>query len=487
MKDVGLTRKRRGNYSHANKGQPIVCGGANVPIEEAVLELSNTSSSSSSSGSSPVTSACGSENAVHADYDPNDTSNWTVVCWPSTPRGDASCLIPRSMSTDTGYERTRSRFRVDLMQLTMMTNFNVGKLAMKMLSDDRTLLQSLMKETQWSYLEYVPAMYGSSRCLAAATDCLLAKASTVLSPASSDSVIELRLYAKALSALQDAISDPSSSMEAETLGAIQLMSLHEILDSNRENAWTSHLTGAIRLIKHRSASRFGSEFEKALLAGHVGPVVSEAFMNNVHCYLEEPAWLELYTSVTKDTTFITERSKLVVNARKLMFHLPGLWHDVGEAVLGDGIFDNEILATLEARCRKTQESHLNWLEEYKAHCVRTSFTPPSRAECGLRRDIFGASIECLIVVKRLLACVCDEARLRLELEAQALATVLFDLQREPSPIHSWLLTPHEVGVATSVQVSREAFEEALLHEDLTHQRMATRTRYCIWQSLLRGN
>lgn len=78
-------------------------------------------------------------------------------------------------------------------------------------------------------MEYVPSRYGISDCLTAATDCVLGKVRSILAPQQFDKELMLRLYAKALQTLQDAISDESKCMEADVLCATELLSLHEVL------------------------------------------------------------------------------------------------------------------------------------------------------------------------------------------------------------------------------------------------------------------
>ena len=85
-----------------------------------------------------------------------------------------------------------------------------------------------------SFLDYVPSRYGSSDCITAATNCLLAQAKVALSPQLEEEChdITLRLYAKALSTLQTAISDEGHCLDTDVLCAIQLLSLHEVTNSS---------------------------------------------------------------------------------------------------------------------------------------------------------------------------------------------------------------------------------------------------------------
>jgi hypothetical protein len=239
-------------------------------------------------------------------------------------------------------------------------------------------------------------------------------------------------------------------------------------------------------VKHRSPSRFNTEYEKALFAAHVGAVVSESLVNNTHCYLEQPEWLALYRSLEQETHFLTDRSKLAIDARLAMFPLPGIWHDAGESVnSAEFLHLDYTTLEIEKRCRTAHKQLLDWLEDYKAHCVRLSLASPPPSELALRRELFGATMECLAIVKRLLATVCDTDRCALEIETQALAHLMLDLQKQPSPKHSWLFSGHEVGVAYTILLTKDQWEERVSEMSFEERRMATRIRYNTWSNTLR--
>lgn len=257
------------------------------------------------------------------------------------------------------------------------------------------------------------------------------------------------------------------------------------MDPSRDTAWSQHVSGSARLVKHRKASRFKTEFEKALFTAHIGAIVSEALVNNTHCYLEQPEWRGLYLSLVKDTPSLTQQSLLTIHIRAAMFRVPGIWHEVGEAVNTPSFLTGAPLRDLEFSCRRSHRELLDWMEDYKSHCVRTSFSQPPATEISLRRELFGAALECLTIVKRLLATVCEAERIQLETESVALARLILDLQKQPSPKHSWLFSGHEVGVAYTVLLTKTQWEENVSKRTPEEQRMASRTRYNQWSNTLR--
>ncbi|KAK4549580.1 hypothetical protein LTR36_006577 [Oleoguttula mirabilis] len=504
MKDIGLTRKKKGNYGQVNRRQlPVydssedqaTANGRNARatllIRSSVICSSGATSGGSSSSttarssSSPETSPPINGDGELVEFLPTVNHAGGLLDGSEAEQALSYELMFSRLTTAPDYERARSKFGVGLTDLAVLTNFNVGKNTIAILSADSSRLASLLGQQHWSYLEYVPSRYGTSDCLTAATNVLLAKVQTVLAPKDECAEICNRLYGKALRALQHAISDESLAMEADVLCATQLLSLHELLDPSRDTAWAHHVHGSARLVKHRSASRFETDFEKALFAAHVGAIISEALVNNTECYLDQPEWTELYASMTQESHFLTDRSALSIQVRLAFFILPGLWHDVGECVNSAEYFSCGPLTLLESRCRKAHRKLLDWLEDYKAHCVRLSFAQLPPSELALRRELFGSALECLAIVKRLLATVCDTERRSLEVETQALAHLVLDLQKQPAPKHSWLFSGHEVGVAYTMLLTKSQWEENVSRGESDSHKMASRTRYNTWSNTLR--
>ena len=149
-----------------------------------------------------------------------------------------------------------------------------------------------------------------------------------------------------------------------------------------------HINGSVRLVTSRTPERFETDFERALFAAHVGPVLTQALTEMTPCYLEQPEWTKLYKSLIQDSKFLHDRSALTINVRSLMFPLPALWRDTDTVVRGLKLFDDGALSALKVRCLKSQQDLLGWMEDYKDHCVRLSLTSPPPRELALRRELF---------------------------------------------------------------------------------------------------
>ena len=283
------------------------------------------------------------------------------------------------------------------------------------------------------------------------------------------------------------------------------MTLHELLDPSQMTAWSHHVSGSIRLMRHRAPTALDNEYERALFQCHVGPVVSEALHSNTHCeflpafdrdkssltgvftgYLAEPTWTALYESLIEPSEHLTQRHELVINARKLIFILPGLWYDLGEVMKSLGQIDDFALASLEDDCRRLYTAYHTWLESYKEHCLSRSLAMPTEHEVSIRREILGQALESLLIVELLLASVCPSAT-AVETEIQALATRIMDLQSQPSPKNSWLFTGQEIGVAHVAISTNGLFTEDLSAMAPEEKTTRLRERYMTWSGALRGS
>ncbi|USW55694.1 hypothetical protein Slin15195_G090130 [Septoria linicola] len=222
----------------------------------------------------------------------------------------------------------------------------------------------------------------------------------------------------------------------------------ELLDTSRSEAWSHHVSSSVRIMKHRSPKPFQNEYEKASFQNHVGAVVSEALHSNSHCYLAEPSWTSLYESLIEKSDDLGERHELVINARKLIFPLPGLWHDISMALRSSDATEREVVSEFESRCRGLQAAYFGWLESYREHCIVKASSMPTEQEIHIRREVLGQALESLLIVDLLLAT--------------------------------------EISVAQVAIATKGLFASDI--SDLTPQEKPTemRKRYTVWSGLLRG-
>ncbi|PPJ51475.1 hypothetical protein CBER1_09237 [Cercospora berteroae] len=494
MKDVAAERKVRNSARNKlAKANSVLQSDSSYQLAQQLVVRRVCSVSADSTESSEGMGS--TPNVVFEEpWEPSENYDFELMPdWFPTHYNSAKDFSPLPFTLPVpmiGYEVSRSRFGVDLSMLDRLTTFSVGKTTVGQLAEDPSRMYSLIldyaPEMAGSYLALVPTRYGSSKVLTAATNCLLAKASNALMPCVEAEVTSSKLYARALNVLQKTIADEKKSIDTDLVCAVQMMTLNEPLDPSRTAAWAHHVAGSTRLMKHRSPRAFKDEFEKALFHGHVGSVVSEALHNNSHCYLAEPEWTALYESLATDPNELTERHELVINARKLIFPLPGLWHDISRALTSQTELDDNSLLQLEQRCQALDLRYSVWREKYKEYCISRSLSMLSEQEINIRRETYGQAVESLLIVKMLLATLTSDASFIAE-DIRILAKQIMDLQKQPGPKYSWLFTGQEVGVAQVALATSSIFLESLTGLPATERYLGMQKRYMSWSGMLRGS
>ena len=234
MKEIGQSRRKKSNYGQINRRQlPVFLvnqRGADpmaptpsqtkvVSVERGRVNSSATQQSPMSPSASMLTSLTQTDDEVLED---ETNTNQTIG-----HLFDPTFLLWSYSLTLSDYERARSKYGAPLTSLTLLTHCTISGNAKAVASADG----KLPCDRQASYLDYIPARYGYSKCLTAATNVVLAKIQTMMLP-NSDSTTECsRLYSIALRTLQAAIGDEATSKEADVLCATHLLSMYEVSNS----------------------------------------------------------------------------------------------------------------------------------------------------------------------------------------------------------------------------------------------------------------
>ena len=150
MKDVGNARRRRGNYGRVNMRQLPTFEATDVPIRYSVSSDSSRESSAPLDLTSAETSD--SSNSTDAtDYDeivPRETVP-TQQRFPVAKLRTPSPLSLTAINLFSNYETARAKFMVDVTELSFLTNFNVGKSTIPILTADPGRLAALLGHQQW--------------------------------------------------------------------------------------------------------------------------------------------------------------------------------------------------------------------------------------------------------------------------------------------------------------------------------------------------
>ncbi|KAI9769602.1 MAG: hypothetical protein M1835_006672 [Candelina submexicana] len=131
------------------------------------------------------------------------------------------------------------------------------------------------------YLVDVPRHLGVNPALDTASDALVSAHTSYCSSGPAHPGHELwAKYSHALNALREALNDPSTAQSAETLCAIMLLMITQVLTNPTQGVTASHPKGAALVLKSRGSFGPRNDFEKTLLATLRGPVVLEALISD---------------------------------------------------------------------------------------------------------------------------------------------------------------------------------------------------------------
>lgn len=253
--------------------------------------------------------------------------------------------------------------------------------------------------------------------------------------------------------------------------------ISKFLKPGPTSSYAHHTEGTANLIRHRSPSSFTTPYEQALFLAHVGPAHAEAFYRAEPCYLVAPEWMELYTSLAKETDNLTDRSPLVIRIHKADIFASGLFVDTSKALSAEGQSNPGFLLALELKIRAIHHDLLSCLEELNAHMIRKASTRSYGSDTDVEQGALGRILTCLCVYKRMLAALCEGERLRLEAECQATVALIHQAQEQATARHSWIHTEVESGVAAIMQTTSPSWAEDLGVQSFAEQRLASRNRW----------
>lgn len=238
MSKAAAARRERGNWGKRNVGQSIMV----LPEAQRVCQkiTSRTSSKASSadhrrhayrSAGRTTSSSEGDSEAEASSQHGRPTSGYSGTGW--NPKQDLTggYKVPLPMAS-TGYEMLRVQCDFDILDLSALTTFHVGRITTEGLYASPKSLIDVLRCRQWSYFSYIPCRYGQFPYLDDAAQCVASRVRgwMVGEIRPSDKVISL--YLKALNSLQAAVNDPDLCTKPETLCATAVLSIYEVHLSN---------------------------------------------------------------------------------------------------------------------------------------------------------------------------------------------------------------------------------------------------------------
>ncbi|KAJ4984708.1 hypothetical protein SVAN01_09822 [Stagonosporopsis vannaccii] len=144
------------------------------------------------------------------------------------------------------------------------------------------------------FIQEVPSRIGHSPALDAAVAVLINTHTSLMYKQTSNDVVGINLYLRAIKTLQSCLEDPREGMSTNTLCASVLLGLVEALAGPRKgNRYLAHVGGAGRLMELQGPRQFDDSFAKEILRFNRGGIIVSACYEREPCFLATPEWRDV--------------------------------------------------------------------------------------------------------------------------------------------------------------------------------------------------
>ncbi|KAL7936540.1 hypothetical protein V8C35DRAFT_295778 [Trichoderma chlorosporum] len=314
-------------------------------------------------------------------------------------------------------------------------------------------------------LSYLPSRYGKVPALTYTVDCLVARLNQITrnsvanNASDEDDGMILCHYAKALKEIQKAIDDEGLRASQETLYATELLGFFELLSPQPEiNSWICHVGGAARLIQLRGPDKFETDFELALFMAHIGPIVTEAFLNNKLCFLTEEPWKRvLRAAICKDPSIPSEQAELLHELWSSLIYGPNIFKLVTDLVLAPVAPRPSIIETTIKRIQRDLDHLKMWkglLQQQKSAALHDSIDCDRSKRYTPWQILQGTYTMCSMLKRRLLNSLAPSRYPQVEFECQLLARLVMGTDSNPAAASKENGLPRGLFMAQTVWVAK---------------------------------
>ncbi|KAI0144389.1 hypothetical protein GGR57DRAFT_333748 [Xylariaceae sp. FL1272] len=372
-----------------------------------------------------------------------------------------------------------------------LASIHLGDTAAVLLRKDPTQLKSVLSCRQQSYFSFIPARFGKVAVLDDAFRALITLAHSLVAPTkSARPLVAFGHYGKALRSLQSAVDDPNSRYAPETLCAVGILALFEVLNPSSIKLWNRHIDGASRLIQARGPGRFWSDFDGSLLTTLGSPICANALLTGQECFLATPPWQETLSGLINTDEMFTERSPLTVTNLMLMSQLGGLKKETAEVIYAHGRGELVNTDDLVRRLREHRARETAWRRDYNMALLLAaeSYNSQGEKEFDKRYELLGMHFIMRIFINRFLCSLVSKDCSFLEeevLSAAAELKQLHDTLMQHNSAHyraGWFLT-QKVIIATLVFATHDDYIKADKDEPIAN--VATWQRFTKWCDMRR--
>ncbi|KAF1988996.1 C6 zinc finger domain protein [Aulographum hederae CBS 113979] len=190
-------------------------------------------------------------------------------------------------------------------------------------------------------------------------------------------------YVQALSKLRKTLGVKGSNVEAETLCAAMVLCLYELFGSaTGHDTWKQHARGISQLIQIRGAKSYQNSFDRAMLVGFRGVIISDALFSGKPCFLAEPEWQRVI-AIPIDCNLSPDLHDLVEEFSSLLAQCPALIgeaYDTRKAVMC-GMVDLNAISSLIGRTLDLRDRLHCWYDRFSL------YVPPPAEMHSARNDL----------------------------------------------------------------------------------------------------
>ncbi|KAF9696392.1 hypothetical protein EKO04_005418 [Ascochyta lentis] len=180
------------------------------------------------------------------------------------------------------------------------------------------------------FIQEVPARLGHNAALDAAVAVLINAHTSLMYKKTSNDIVSINLYLRAIRTLQGCLEDPQEGMSTNTLCASVLLGLVEALAGPRKgNRYLAHVGGAGRLMEIQGARQFLDPFAKDILRFNRGGIIVAACYERKPCFLASPEWRD----VAFDDNGLGPDERLHTDLLRAFAQLPEILRDLKELYL----------------------------------------------------------------------------------------------------------------------------------------------------------
>jgi len=160
------------------------------------------------------------------------------------------------------------------------------------------------------------------------------------------------------------------------------------------------------------------------------PQVTESFLNNTPCFLEEPDWLEAVAACKAESDRFSDRSPLAVDMVVLIIGLPGAVKRVGDVICSDSPTTNSI-ASVRREVRDLRKGIRLWRNRFDTELLlNLPSAPVSASEKYKRLDALANALMFEIILARLIGSVIPSDRFVMEDEIQEHGAYIARIEEE---------------------------------------------------------